>query len=417
MEKVIIFFLIFYLLLFFTSVLRLFLNLNTLDNLEMSEGENTKIIILLPIHRELHIVEEAIIYYHKNFIECFNNIEIYVVAGSSNENKVFETREIVKSTLRSLEADRIKLIVEDNENSTKVSKLNSVLYSGNNGETSNVIWGVYDIDSRPDNRVISELLCLNRFDNEMFFQQVPHVIGSLLNAKEISSLVKMISLCHLERSVLIETFLDSIKYPYLLSWLGGIRGAMGAGMFFNDKLRNRIISIPEVNDDISLGYRLDIMNVSRTTLKSINIVQPVNSVEDYRRQLMAIFIGVFSFFRELNTLKLKEEISIFKALEFTCLRVVQYLKSEMHFVKLISLFGLVFLGCYREALIFVILISILYFLLIKIFNKHLIGRKEKALEIKCWNYFGGSIIGSAIHTYFLFLYLKNNFISWRKIWT
>ncbi|WP_281884493.1 hypothetical protein [Paenibacillus sp. YYML68] len=252
-------------------------------------------------------------------LSYYNNIELIRLKSlsfSDFKNKIVDLYQGIPSTNQLIQQwqgehveDRVILLHDCNPHSNKSSKINYALHfllerhdvnsSINLGTT---YLAVYDFDSRPHEATFKwfnwKVNQLNLNDEALpaVFQQIPHQLGSQIQQISKNSLSFSTAIWHLERTLGIEAYL-----LYSNIWKSKfIRGCMGAGIFINMQQLKEMHGVPEHNDDISFGYRLDVIGKSRCSIPFPNYSQPTPSTFNKVRQYKRIYSAVFSAGLELE---------------------------------------------------------------------------------------------------------------------
>lgn len=203
--------------------------------------------------------------------------------------------------------DRIFLLNDRSEKSNKATKINYALkYLSelrlDNLNKSNTYFAIYDFDSRPHKETFRwlkwkmQVLKMNGSPLPAVFQQIPHQLGTQLEKINRSSLSFSTSIWHLERTLGIEA--HNLYFNASPSRI--VRACMGAGLFVNVLVLREMGGLPEYNDDISFGYRLDWLNKSRIPIPYPNFSQPTPSTTNKYRQYRKIYSAVFTAGLELE---------------------------------------------------------------------------------------------------------------------
>lgn len=265
------------------------------------------IYVLLPALEEQKILYET--------MEWFSNlaydgtIKFYIIT-TEKENYLYDKNNITKKTTSTLvneyknKFDKFKIFEHlhyPNINGNKSSQLNFAIkhISTIEKNKANSYISIFDFDSRPDiNTFINLSKVASLKNNPAVIQQVPLNLYNIndLNTNWKNSLLILANLHQLIRAYGIE------KYRLLITSLFSIPQplyCMGASMHINLLTLNENEFIPDIVDDLTLGYKYTIKNLKFAYLPNINYGYIPNKVKDYINSSVLVFRGVLTSFTEV----------------------------------------------------------------------------------------------------------------------
>lgn len=301
-----------------TLIIELFLLIKCIYNYRYIKKKNNyiyksieddeKIYFLLPCHKEYKIIDSTINYFShliKNYKNCF----VIIIAGNEyrNGNLILnDSYKVIKKKLsNSMYSSNIKVIKDDNDYSTKSTKLNyaiSILDS-----TENNFIGVFDFDARPNKDFLKWLIRdmqYRRKNNKELptVYQMPAIICN--DIYKSSFFLSCYSIAHLRRELGIEgrdfmpkNDLQKIKY------------CIGAG-FFVKLSQLKKYKFNTYSDDLFLGYILKIKAKKQVIIPYYNKVSSAKSFKELNKQQYKIYFGLFKFIECLKIIDSKSRISI-----------------------------------------------------------------------------------------------------------
>jgi len=163
---------------------------------------------------------------------------------------------------------------------------------------------VVDVDSR--------FCCPPAFTRLPMQKDRPHILQALpfpLPASSgITRLAQFMAIAQAERTAMEHYALcrwdsDGKRRPFMM-------GLMGAAMLFNRHAIRSLLPWPLDSDDIRVGYRADLLRISRSILPSFVAVRPAPTLTDWWTQNLKIAAGVQTRFAEAKAILPKKNGAI-----------------------------------------------------------------------------------------------------------
>lgn len=262
----------------------------------------THLYLLLPALREQSLVNSTLDHF-ASLMDDNRHVSAIVVTSEleqRSEGCGATTADLVDDWLTRHPSVDVQRLHDPRTGGSKATKLNfaaSILVDRHRGlDPSRLMFGIYDFDSRPMPGTLQELASLaGRDEFPALAQQVPYPVKSIDQLPPPSA-GRVLGIGHLERALALESerfrqvdeaHLHGRTPPFL-------RGCMGAGLFIRADILIRAGGFPSRSDDITLGYRLDLLGVHRQYLVTPNLVEPPPNAALALRQLLRIYRGVYT---------------------------------------------------------------------------------------------------------------------------
>lgn len=258
-------------------------------------GENKRLTIILPAYKEQSVVQETLDYF--SFL-CSNTPDVNVlVVLSKSEGKAGinqpSTKKLVKDWLKSHAGQHTISYLEYSGDGGKSSKINFAIKSLSNSKGTHWV-GIYDFDSKPDQRTISAVLS-SKYDDYDHIQQIPASLADVnsdgFKEKISSVMTRNEEIFHIQRCLAIEVDFFQKSQSNICA---PMRTFMGSGMFFRLSSLQPYLPFPEPIDDITMGYRFQFARLNSGLLPYFNVSTLTPSTKQLFRQNLRIFYGVFS---------------------------------------------------------------------------------------------------------------------------
>jgi hypothetical protein len=261
-----------------------------------------QIYLLLPALHEQTLVVSTLDHF-SSVVSGEARVSVVVITSESEQQgsgSESSTASLVDDWISANPFANVERLHDRCENGSKSTKLNLAVAELSKRslylDPTRVMFGVYDFDSRPHRSTIRELAYLvARGDLPPLVQQIPYTLGKI-HRLPAPSVGRMLGIGHLERALALEgeqyrkvdeAHRDGRPPPFL-------RGCMGAGLFIRADVLSSVGSFPPRSDDITLGYRLDLLRVRRCVLLTPNLVEPPPSALLGFRQMLRIYEGVYT---------------------------------------------------------------------------------------------------------------------------
>jgi len=231
------------------------------------------------------------------------NVSVVVITSEAEEAAnacTTTTAELVDRWVLQHSPTNVERLHDPQKAGSKATKLNyavSVILDRHRElKSSQIIFGIFDFDSRPMLGTIGELANFaTREELPRLVQQVPFPLKAINQLPDFS-IGKVLGITHLERALALEgQRYRNVDYAHSKGKAPSfLRGCMGASLFIRADVLYRVGEFPAESDDITLGYRLDLLGIRRRFLTTPNFVEPPPSAFVGFRQLLRIYKGVFT---------------------------------------------------------------------------------------------------------------------------
>ena len=258
--------------------------------------------LLLPALREQSLVNSTLDHF-ESLMNGQRQVSTIVITSDSEqlvEGSGTTTADLVDNWLSKHPFANVQRLHDPRTGGSKATKLNfavGVLVDRHYGQDpSSLMIGIYDFDSRPMPGTLQELAALSSPKGfPPLAQQVPYPIMAIDRLPPRSA-GRVLGIGHLERALALEgeRYRQVDKEHQRGRIPPFLRGCMGAGLFIRADILIRAGGFPPASDDITLGYRLDLLGVRRQDLVTPNLVEPPPTAVLALRQMLRIYRGVYT---------------------------------------------------------------------------------------------------------------------------
>lgn len=275
-----------------------------------------KYYILLPVYYEQKIIEESIDYFYSIFK---NNKKVKVlIIATERENCINSTYAIAKKIIENKKADNILVLKAPKKYKNKVGQINYVLKC--NLIDNDAIVAIYDIDSRPDKKIleiVDNLLEKNKSVN--IFQQVSSYCNNLNNLIGINKIISASDALAQTKWSLGFEYQLYLLYNKLISKnkLRPLVYCIGHGLYVRNSFLKYIDGFSEVNpnDDLSFGYQASVLG---ECIIPIPLLDKCNISFDYKETVSQYKYwskGSNLYYQDIKFYKKKHNIELSKKQE------------------------------------------------------------------------------------------------------
>ncbi|MBD2816066.1 glycosyltransferase family 2 protein [Xenorhabdus sp. Flor] len=254
---------------------------------EKNDTRIRNVVIIVPVHNEIDAFKNAVKHWNSILTEHHTHIVVFV---TQNKNKI--SSKLIKLEYERLvysnDRERIRLMFDTNESSTKSTKLTFVINELNLSQDAYI--GIFDIDTKVESLTFDELS--HKFDEGNDVVQ----IVPLSTVEKPNGFENALLFGRYRRNISLEFGLVKLVNSFdILKPLLGIHYFCGASFFIKKHILDTLGGFPTSNDDIELGYLYTSRQGQISIVDSFSHAPlPSNNIKVYFRHRTKVLNAVFT---------------------------------------------------------------------------------------------------------------------------